>query len=149
MIWKTKNQIRLNIYLMKLVTISPYAITRNKYKRIKNSFNDQTSSFRRQTFTRSNSTKKTWYLICSNLLIKILHQCHWRNSSVAVISFRHCILVYLLFIPHAKWCNVHRSRHSKHSTAPYRTVKETISRELSKNYKSTILQKSLWIVTLA
>ena len=35
LIWKTKNQICLNKYLMKLVTISPYAITRNKYKRIK------------------------------------------------------------------------------------------------------------------
>ena len=80
-------------------------------------------------------------MICSNLLVKILYQCHWRNSSVAVISFRHCILVYLLFISHAKWCNVHRSRHSKHSTAPYRTVTETISREFKKlqiNYSSKV-----------
>ena len=59
--------------------------------------------------------------------------------------FGNCISVHLLFIPHPKWCNVHRSRHSKHNTAPYRTVKETISRKFSKNYKSTNLQKSLWM----
>ena len=35
LIWKTKNQIFLNKYLIKLVTISYYAITINKYKRIK------------------------------------------------------------------------------------------------------------------
>ena len=34
LIWKTENQICLNKYLMKQVTISPYVITRNKYKRI-------------------------------------------------------------------------------------------------------------------
>ena len=33
--WKTKNQICLNKYLMRLVTRSHYAITINKYKRIK------------------------------------------------------------------------------------------------------------------
>ena len=43
---------------MKLVTISPYAITRNKYKE-SNSFNDQTSNFRKQIFTCSDSTKQT------------------------------------------------------------------------------------------
>ena len=138
LIWKTKNQIRLNIYLMKLVTISPYAITRNKYKRIKNSFNDQTSSFRKQTFTRSNSTKKTWYLICSNLLIKILHQCHWRNSSIVVISFWHCISVHLLFISYDKWYNVRRSRDSKHSTLSncYGDNFLGIRRKLQINYSS-------------
>ena len=86
-------------------------------------------------------------MICSNLLIKILHQCHWRNSSVVVISFRHSISVHLLFIPHAKWCNVHKSRDSKHSTSPYWTIKETISWEFSENYRSTILQKPLRMVT--
>ena len=35
LIWKTKNQICLNKYLMKLVTRSHYAIIINKYKRIK------------------------------------------------------------------------------------------------------------------
>ena len=91
-----------------------------------NSFNDQTSSFRKQTFACSNSTKQKFskgYLICSNLLIIILHQGHWRNSSVTAISCRNWISMHLLFTPHAKWCNVHRSRDSKHSTAPYPTLK--------------------------
>ena len=35
LIWKTKNQIFLNKYLIKLVTRSYYAFTINKYKRIK------------------------------------------------------------------------------------------------------------------
>ena len=35
LIWKTRNQIHSNKYLMKLVTISPYTITINKYSRIK------------------------------------------------------------------------------------------------------------------
>ena len=34
LIWKTENQTYLNKNLMKLVTISPYAITMNKYKQI-------------------------------------------------------------------------------------------------------------------
>ena len=51
-----------------------------------------------------NISKK--YSICSNLSIKILQQCHSRNG--------HNISLYvvlILFILHAKWYNVHRSRH--------------------------------------
>ena len=51
----------------------------------------------------------------------------------------------LLFIPLAKWYSVHRSRNSKQSTASYRKI----SKEFSKNYKSTIFQKLLWMVALS
>ena len=34
LIWETDNQIYLNKYLQKLVTISPYAVTINKYNRV-------------------------------------------------------------------------------------------------------------------
>ena len=44
LIWKTKNQIYLKKYLIKLVTRSHYAITIKKYKR-SNGFNDQTTIF--------------------------------------------------------------------------------------------------------
>ena len=46
-----------------------------------------------------------------------------------------------MFIPHAKWCNVHRSRGSKHRASPYRTLDQTISWDFSKNYKSIILNQ--------
>ena len=81
------------------------------------------------------------YLVCSNLFIKIPQQCNWRNSSVVVISFWHCTSVYLLFIPHAKWYNVHRSRDLKYRAVPYRPLDETISWGFSKNYESTILNQ--------
>ena len=51
-----KNQIHLNIYLVKLVTISPYAITINSIKE-SDSFNEQTPNFHKYTFAYSNSMK--------------------------------------------------------------------------------------------
>ena len=45
--------------------------------------------------------------------------------------------MHSLFIPDAKWYNLHRSRDSKHSTASYRTVKEKISWKFFENYKLT------------
>ena len=59
------------------------------------------------------------YSICPNVLIKIPKQCHWRNYSAVIITFRHDITLLLgalLFIPHAKRYNVHRSRDSKRRT---------------------------------
>ena len=53
---------------------------------------------------REGNTSKT-YSICSNLIIKILQQCRWRNYSVIIITFRRGIslhLVVLLFILLAK-----------------------------------------------
>ena len=54
--FKMKNQIHLNIYLVKLVTISPYAITINSIKE-SDSFNEQTPNFHKYTFAYSNSMK--------------------------------------------------------------------------------------------
>ena len=50
---------------------------------------------------------------------------------------------------HLRAFNVHRSRDSKHSTVPYRTLKQMIFWECSENYKSIIFQKPLWMVTLS
>ena len=35
------------------------------------------------------------YSICSNVSIKLLQQCHLRNYSVAIITFRHDINLHL------------------------------------------------------
>ena len=56
-----------------------------------------------QTQRERNTSKR--YSICSNLIIKILQQCRWRNYGVIIITFRHGIslhLVVLLFILLAK-----------------------------------------------
>ena len=53
--------------------------------------------------------------------------------------------VLLSSSPHAKWYNVHRSKNSNYSTTLY----QTISWKFSKNYKSNIIQKPLWMVTLS
>ena len=44
--------------------------------------------------TQRNKHQKR-YSICSNLLIKILQQCHRRNSSVVIITFPHDITLHL------------------------------------------------------
>ena len=46
-----------------------------------------------QTHRKVNINKR--YLICSNLLIKLLQQCHWRNYSVVIITFQHDISLHL------------------------------------------------------
>ena len=59
------------------------------------------------------------YSICPNVLIEAPKRCHWRNYSAVIITFRHDITLLLgalLFIPHAKRYNVHRSRDSKRRT---------------------------------
>ena len=69
-----------------------------------------------QTQRKVNISKR--YSICSNLLIKLLQQCHWRNYSVVIITFRQNIslhLVVLLFIPLAKWYKKQRFK-AQHST---------------------------------
>ena len=65
---------------------------------------------------------------------------HGRNYNVVI-----CASVLLLLSPHAKWYNVHRSKNSSYSTTLY----QTISWKFSKNYKSYITQKPLWMVTLS
>ena len=70
------------------------------------------------------------YSICSNLIIKILQQCHWRNSGAVVISFRHDITSHLLlFTLHAKWCNY--TEVEIQSTAPH--FIELLSRQFFRN----------------
>ena len=74
LVWKTKNQIYLNKYLMKLVTRSHYAITINKYKyQIALMIKHQIFVNKHlpvQTQRKVDISKR--YSICSNLLIKLL-----------------------------------------------------------------------------
>ena len=50
----------------------------------------------------------------------------------------YCTSVLLLFIPHAKWYNTHRSRDSKHSIAPYGTLIEHVDNVLGISRKVQI-----------
>ena len=63
-----------------------------------------------------------------------------RNYNVAI-----CDSVLLLLILYAKWYNLNRSKNLNDSTTLYRKI----SWKFSKNYKSTIIQKPLWMVTLS
>ena len=90
-----------------------------------------------QVFACENSTK--WDIWC----VQIYYWRYYSNATDIIIVLLLCTSLLLLFIPRAKWYNVHRSRNSKHGNAPYRTI----SWEFSKNYKSAIFQKPLWMVT--
>ena len=46
-----------------------------------------------QTQQKVNISKR--YSICSNFLIKLQQQCHWRNYSVNIIIFWHDISLHL------------------------------------------------------
>ena len=97
LIWKMKNQIYLNKYLIKRVTRSHYTITINKYK------NQIALMIKHQIFVNKHLPVQTQrkvniskrYSTCSNLLIKLLQQYHWGNYSFVIITFRHDITLHL------------------------------------------------------
>ena len=89
---------------MKLVAISLNAIRINKYKK-----NLIVSMIKNQIFVNKHLQVQTQEI---NLLMKVLHQCHWRNYESCVILFINrllydmlilCISLPLLFIPYDKW----------------------------------------------
>ena len=91
LILKTKNHIYLNIYLIKLITISPHTVIINKCKRIIYLYwsNIKFLEIKLFLFKLNEIGICKIFSIWSNLLKKMLQQCRWYNSSVVIITFRH------------------------------------------------------------
>ena len=145
--WTTKNKIYLNKYLMRVITISIYTVTINKYKRVgQRSWSNIKLLEINISLSKLNETNiSKRFLICWNFLIKILQQWHWRNSRVSVITFWHDIMHLDAFIFYSACQMVQRTQDQRfkaqHCTLPKSWIDDFLGilQKLQMNYFSNHL----------